>query len=381
MSPSRQAERETDTLAALLADSDGESVICGPQSDDEVPDVVDHEEPAGMQSENGSGHLHMTVSLVDTMPTDAESSTTMTSTLETESFPQVSVPPGVLWPWLIRHKGEVKTGQKFICVFQVKIEEDPDFCLVKRILGKQGNNMRSIAEECNVKVRLRGRGSGFLEGSHGKETNMPLNLNVSCSDFESYSAAVERVAILLNDIYRHYRRYRKSLGLEVPELKVHCDEMRRDDLDLNMLVKPVKLGNVPAPQSLSSEKVEALLNHLDPEIERSGVSKSQAVSKAQGVNQSEGDSDGKVHTERVWIYDKECGRVIGRGGDNLRDIMTKTHTEIKISQRTGDDTGAERCAEISGPAVGRQMAIQMILSEVTYCRSDDSVIKKKAGKS
>merc|ERR1719401_2921706 len=83
-------------------------------------------------------------------------------------------------------------NQKFICVFQVGLEDDEEFCLVKRILGKAGNNMRRIAEDCNAKVRLRGIGSGFLEGSDGKEASMPLQLNVSCTEFESYLDAVER---------------------------------------------------------------------------------------------------------------------------------------------------------------------------------------------
>lgn len=52
---------------------------------------------------------------------------------------------------------------------------------------------------CGVEVRLRGIGSGFLEGSDGTEAvgpaatvlqksqaNMPLQLNVSCTDYTDY---------------------------------------------------------------------------------------------------------------------------------------------------------------------------------------------------
>ncbi|CAE6942142.1 unnamed protein product [Symbiodinium natans] len=46
--------------------------------------------------------------------------------------------------------------------------------------------MRRIADECNAKVRLRGIGSGFLEGSDGTEANMPLQLNVSCTEYPDY---------------------------------------------------------------------------------------------------------------------------------------------------------------------------------------------------
>eukprot|EP00913_Durusdinium_trenchii_P028931 g27126.t1 len=57
---------------------------------------------------------------------------------------------------LIAPPGELEgDSQKFICVFQVGLEDDEEFCLVKRILGKAGNNMRRIADECNAKARGR----------------------------------------------------------------------------------------------------------------------------------------------------------------------------------------------------------------------------------
>lgn len=139
-------------------------------------------------------------------------------------------------PSLILPRGEVDgDNQKFICVFQIGLEDDEEFCLVKRILGKAGNNMRRIAEECSAKVRLRGIGSGFLEGADGREANMPLQLNVSCVDFESYQGAVDRVSTLLKDLYKHYRRYARSKGQEPPEVKVTLEEVRRDDVGLDVL--------------------------------------------------------------------------------------------------------------------------------------------------
>lgn len=124
-------------------------------------------------------------------------------------------------------------SQKFICVFQVGLEDDEEFCLVKRILGKAGNNMRRIADDCNAKVRLRGIGSGFLEGSDGTEANMPLQLNVSCTDYTDYVAAVDQVSRLLKDLYKHYRRYARSKGMEPPDVKLSVEEVRRDDLNLD----------------------------------------------------------------------------------------------------------------------------------------------------
>ncbi|CAJ1390704.1 unnamed protein product [Effrenium voratum] len=146
---------------------------------------------------------------------------------------------------LIAPPGDLEgENQKFICVFQVGLEDDEEFCLVKRILGKAGNNMRRIADECNAKVRLRGIGSGFLEGSDGCEANMPLQLNVSCTDYSDYVAAVDQVASLLKDLYKHYRRYARSKGMEPPDVRLSVDEVRRDDLRLDQLAaKACQLRN------------------------------------------------------------------------------------------------------------------------------------------
>eukprot|EP00929_Paragymnodinium_shiwhaense_P082875 TRINITY_DN43886_c0_g1_i1.p1 TRINITY_DN43886_c0_g1~~TRINITY_DN43886_c0_g1_i1.p1 ORF type:complete len:652 (-),score=175.83 TRINITY_DN43886_c0_g1_i1:320-2275(-) len=137
---------------------------------------------------------------------------------------------------LIQPRGTVEgDNQKFVGVFQIGLEDDEEFCLVKRILGKSGNNMRRIAEEFDAKVRLRGIGSGFLEGSDGREANMPLQLNVSCTDFDAYKGACEKIASLLAELYRHYRRYVKSQGMEPPDIKVNLEEVRRDDLNIDLL--------------------------------------------------------------------------------------------------------------------------------------------------
>eukprot|EP00439_Symbiodinium_sp_Y106_P028078 s3412_g3.t1 len=143
---------------------------------------------------------------------------------------------------LILPQGEIEgENQKYICVFQVGLEDDEEFCLVKRILGKAGNNMRRIADDCNAKVRLRGIGSGFLEGSDGKEANMPLQLNVSCTEYADYVSAVDQVATLLRDLYKHYRRYARSKGMEPPDVRLNVEEVRRDDLRLDQLqAKAVK---------------------------------------------------------------------------------------------------------------------------------------------
>eukprot|EP00439_Symbiodinium_sp_Y106_P016979 s3412_g2.t1 len=136
----------------------------------------------------------------------------------------------------IRPEGDIRgENMKYICAFRVGLEDDDDFCLVKRLLGKAGCNMRGIADDCNAKVRLRGRGSGYLEGSTGLEADMPLHLHVSCVTFAEYAAAVKKVASLLQDLHQHYRRYCFSKCMQPPSVQWTVEEVRRDDLRLDQL--------------------------------------------------------------------------------------------------------------------------------------------------
>mmetsp|Transcript_62315 Transcript_62315/g.110736 ORF Transcript_62315/g.110736 Transcript_62315/m.110736 type:complete len:556 (+) Transcript_62315:41-1708(+) len=181
---------------------------------------------------------------------------------------------------LVLPRGEIEGDSlKYICVFQIGLEDDEEFCLVKRILGKAGNNMRRIADDCNAKVRLRGIGSGFLEGTDGREANMPLQLNVSCVDFEEYVTAVDQVATLLKDLYKHYRRYARSKGMEAPDVKVNVEEVRRDDHAIDLLTE--KANRTPSQRERDRRAREAE-RRLLKEREREKQALREANAKANG---------------------------------------------------------------------------------------------------
>jgi len=240
------------TAMELVEESDDESTFCGPQSDSEDsgladiraleawgiglvadddnakgPDVRSRDNGRGAEGGgNGRGR----------QPREPRRQPAGDGGDNRQPREQAEPPPQRRPPPLVAARGEIiGDNQKFICVFQIGLEDNEEFCLVKRILGKAGNNMRRIAEECSAKVRLRGIGSGFLEGADGKEANMPLQLNVSCTDYDSYLGAVERVSTLLKDLYKHYRRYARSKGMEPPDVKINLEEVRRDDLNLDLL--------------------------------------------------------------------------------------------------------------------------------------------------
>lgn len=117
---------------------------------------------------------------------------------------------------------------------------------MKRILGKGGVKVARIAAQFHAKLRLRGRASGFYEG-RGGEADTPLQLHLSCRTYEDYQGAVQEVAELIEDLYRHYGRYARSKGKELPNLQLHMQELRRDDLSLNLFSDEVARSSRPAP--------------------------------------------------------------------------------------------------------------------------------------
>ncbi|CAE7775808.1 unnamed protein product [Symbiodinium sp. KB8] len=105
-------------------------------------------------------------------------------------------------------------------------------CQCQYIIGieEEGQHMKDIAEKTGAKLRLRGRGSKFLEGPEQKESSDPLMLCVSVPDPASYEeakpVAQERhlVSSLLEDIYIQYREFQLSEGLKPKNLQVNLHE-------------------------------------------------------------------------------------------------------------------------------------------------------------
>lgn len=85
-----------------------------------------------------------------------------------------------------------KQNQKFTCRYDIPIENCKEFQVAKKIIGHKGCNMKKIImkslinkpiEQKNhpetAKLRLRGKGSGYKEGSEQKESLEGLHLCVS----------------------------------------------------------------------------------------------------------------------------------------------------------------------------------------------------------
>jgi len=114
------------------------------------------------------------------------------------------------------------------CQFTIGIEEDSKFHVVKRIIGVGGANMKHIAEETGAKLRLRGRGSKFLEGPARKESSDDLMLCISSHNTVCHADAKKLVSELLARIYEAYKVFCSNAGKVQPTLHIQLHEGYRE---------------------------------------------------------------------------------------------------------------------------------------------------------
>jgi len=122
--------------------------------------------------------------------------------------------------------GQARKGpQKLLCRYKVGIEQDRAFNVVQKLLGDRGSHMKTIAANTGSKLRIRGRGSGFLEGPDQKEaSDEPLMLCISASTREGFGDAVEDVESLLAYVHDQYRAFCQHRNFPPPRLSVVQDE-------------------------------------------------------------------------------------------------------------------------------------------------------------
>ena len=116
----------------------------------------------------------------------------------------------------LMHPSGEQSVRKFTCRFEIGIENDKEFQVARRLIGMKGSNMKRINKETEAKLRLRGRGSGYLEGAAKVESPEPLHLCISCVNQTGYRQAVALVSELLLNIYEEYRRFCKAKNIPFP---------------------------------------------------------------------------------------------------------------------------------------------------------------------
>ena len=107
---------------------------------------------------------------------------------------------------------EDKISHKFICKYEILIENDSEFQISRKLICSKGTNMKKIINECHIKgdteaikLRLRGKGSGFKEGPLNKESDEPLHLCVSAKTKEQLNHAcflLNKLFEIINDEYK-----------------------------------------------------------------------------------------------------------------------------------------------------------------------------------
>lgn len=117
-----------------------------------------------------------------------------------------------------------KGTRKFTCRFLIGIDNDKEFQVARKLIGSKGCNMKRIVKLTGAKLRLRGVGSGYLEGASQKESSEPLQLCISCTSPEGYQTAVKQLEELLSGIYDDFRQFCQDHGRACPELSIKLSE-------------------------------------------------------------------------------------------------------------------------------------------------------------
>ena len=121
---------------------------------------------------------------------------------------------------------------KYLGTYYIQIEQDTEFKVVSKIIGYKGHFLKAIIneseKEAQLKIRLRGKGSGFKTTSKGneqeaKEENIPLQLCVSALDAMVFDKACSSVEAHLLSIYDVYSNFLKQKGINKTSPKLKLD--------------------------------------------------------------------------------------------------------------------------------------------------------------
>ena len=108
---------------------------------------------------------------------------------------------------------------KYIANYLVQIENEDTFRVCKRIIGAKGRIMKSIIgnfpSEHKVKIRLRGKGSGYKEPDTKIESDEELQLSLSSVVKESFQQSCVMIEHLLSKIYKEHEKFSKLNKLQV----------------------------------------------------------------------------------------------------------------------------------------------------------------------
>jgi len=100
-------------------------------------------------------------------------------------------------------------------LLNVSNDDAASFQLVPRLIGKNGHNMKRIVDRCDIKIRIRGRGSGFEE-NRGQEADVPLQMMVRADEEEHFRIGLSMLLQQLNTMATRFAAYCHEQNLVPP---------------------------------------------------------------------------------------------------------------------------------------------------------------------
>ena len=162
--------------------------------------------------------------------------------LNGKEIPEIPGRLSVKWFVLPQHRrplayisSKTRGKVKFICRFDIQIQNEKEFQVGRRIIGLKGSNIKKILDKCSkdtkqkvhklIKIRLRGIGSGYKERATKGESEDPLHLYISAKQKNAFQIAVAEIEVLLKEIYAQYSMHCTLKGIIDPNLQVYRVEL------------------------------------------------------------------------------------------------------------------------------------------------------------
>ncbi|KAI4129188.1 MAG: hypothetical protein LQ338_002347 [Usnochroma carphineum] len=92
----------------------------------------------------------------------------------------------------------------------IDLEPIPGFNLRAQVVGHGGAYVKHIQQETRCRVQIKGRNSGFMEHSTGRESDEPMYLHVAGPDPKEVQRARELCEDLLANVKEQYERFKEN---------------------------------------------------------------------------------------------------------------------------------------------------------------------------
>ncbi|KAL9029291.1 MAG: hypothetical protein Q9196_002448 [Gyalolechia fulgens] len=92
----------------------------------------------------------------------------------------------------------------------IDLEPIPGFNLRAQVVGHGGAYVKHIQQETRCRVQIKGRNSGFMEQSTGRESDEPMYLHVAGPDPKEVQHARELCEDLLANVKEQYERFKEN---------------------------------------------------------------------------------------------------------------------------------------------------------------------------